>query len=141
MKKEFIIPYLPYGLTGVAGFAKDTPFVIDSLEITSIVGNKINGNHSRVSCYASEFYPILKPISEFSRNEIINIKTFMGGDGAWCPAYIEYFDIWFDDEANIDKLILQCPYELFQYFLYKHYDVFGLIESGMAINNIDKQWN
>ena len=74
---------------------------------------------------------ILKPLSDFQNIE--EVKEFIGL-GKWCDAYDNYFDIWFDDICNIEKLILQCPYEIFQYFLSKHYDVFDLIKFDLSVS-------
>lgn len=80
------------------------------------------------------FKPILRPISEFGDSDDLRKVHEFIGLGKWCEAYDHYFDVWFNDLANIDKLILQAPYEIFNYFLANHYDVFGLIKNGLAID-------
>ena len=80
------------------------------------------------------FKPILRPISEFGdSDDLRKIHEFIGL-GKWCEAYDLYFDAWFNDASNIDKLVLQCPNDIFQYFLANHYDVFGLIKKDFAIS-------
>lgn len=76
--------------------------------------------------------PILQSLSGFNDNELVYVKEYIG-HGKWCEAYDQYFDIWFDNAPNVHKLVLQAPYEIFQYFLSEHYDVFGLIDNGLAI--------
>ena len=76
---------------------------------------------------------ILQPLSNFGNSDDLRKVHEFIGLGKWCDAYDNYFKIWFDDLANIDKLILQAPYDIFKYFLANHYDVFGLIKKGHAI--------
>ncbi len=75
--------------------------------------------------------PILTPLSAFESDDIAKVKEYVGA-AKWCEAYDEYFDIWFDDPANADKLVLQAPYEIVQYFLENHIDIYGLIQEGLA---------
>jgi hypothetical protein len=81
--------------------------------------------------YPKDFKPILRNLSEF--NDIDSVNEFLGL-GEWCDAYDDYFDAWFNDSQNIQKLVLQAPYEIFQYFLENHYDVFDLIKNDLAID-------
>lgn len=81
-----------------------------------------------------EIKPLLLPLSKFGDSDDVRKVHEYIGLGKWCEAYDHYFKIWFDDLANIDKLVLQAPYEIFRYFLANHYDVFGLIEKGLAID-------
>jgi hypothetical protein len=76
--------------------------------------------------------PILKPLSVFECDHIIQVKDHLGL-GQWCDHYDQYFDAWFDDAESIQKLVLQCPYEIMQFFLECHFDVFGLIKKGLAV--------
>lgn len=81
-----------------------------------------------------DLFPILRPISEFGDSDDLRKVHEFIGIGKWCEVYDHYFDVWFNDLANIDKLVLQAPYEIFTYFLANHYDVFGLIPKGLAVN-------
>jgi len=78
--------------------------------------------------------PILRPLLEFGDSDDLRKILEFIGLGRWCEAYDTYFDAWFNDACNIDKLVLQAPYEVFQYFLANHYDVFGLISNNLAID-------
>lgn len=75
--------------------------------------------------------PILKPLSDF-KYDILDVKSHLGL-GNWCNYYENYFDSWFNDLQNIDILILRAPYEIFQFFLANHFDVFGLIKKELAV--------
>jgi len=79
-----------------------------------------------------EVKPLLRPLSQFGDSDDLRKVHEFIGIGKWCDAYDNYFHAWFDDLSNIDKLVLQAPYEIFRYFLANHYDVFGLIKAGLA---------
>lgn len=78
--------------------------------------------------------PILRPLSDFGDSDDLRKVHEYIGLGKWCEAYDQYFKAWFDDAASVDKLIFQCPYEIMLYFFANHYDVFGLIEKGLAVD-------
>jgi hypothetical protein len=87
----------------------------------------------------SAFKPILKPIGEFDPR-ILAIQAFVFdfvGLGKWCDAYDEFLDICGNDMANIEIRVLQAPQPIFNYLLSEHYDVFGLIDKGLAISAND----
>lgn len=77
--------------------------------------------------------PILRPLSDFGDSDRLREVHEFIGLGNWCENYNDYFKAWFDDLANIDNLILKCPYEVFQFFLANHYDVLGLREKDLCI--------
>jgi hypothetical protein len=78
------------------------------------------------------YKPMLKSLSQFEYDHIVQIKEHLGL-GQWCDHYDQYFDAWFDDAESVQKLVLQCPYEIMQFFLECHFDVFGLIDAGLAM--------
>jgi hypothetical protein len=90
-----------------------------------------SSNHSVM---VSKVKPILKPLNDFTSEMQKEVEEFIGL-GNWCDAYDEYFDIWFADAQMPKSLALQCPYTILQYFLAHHYDVFGLIDAGLAISS------
>jgi len=134
LKLEHLAPYLPYSL--------DLQFIIDGevmaeetmckiahfeWEIDTKIGIGIADTE-----HIWMFKPLLRPLSQFGDSgDLRKVNEFIGL-GKWCDAYDEYFQAWFNDSANINKLVLQAPYEIFQYFLSEHYDVFSLIENGLA---------
>lgn len=136
LELKHLTPYLPYGL-------KLQYVVREKVEkigiMKSISHNEDETHPTRVSIslmYNEEhiwmFKPLLKSLQKFEYDDIIQIKEHLGL-GNWCDAYDQYFDAWFDDVANVDKLILQAPYEIMQFFLECHFDVFGLIDAGLAV--------
>ena len=78
--------------------------------------------------------PILKPLSIFGDSDDLRKVHEFIGLGGWCDHYDQYFDAWFDDAESVQKLVLQAPYIVFLYFLSEHYDVYGLIEKGLAVS-------
>lgn len=138
LEAKHLAPYLPYGL-------KLQYVVRDMVQSTgimrSISHNDFETHPARVNInYQGEehiwmFRPILKPLSQFEYDHIIQIKEHLGL-GKWCDHYDQYFDAWFDDAENVKKMVLQCPYEIMQFFLECHFDVFGLIDAGLAIEKL-----
>lgn len=137
LKIEHLAPYLPYRLK-MRCIEDKTNHILTIAHQTydlSTVGLYpiLKGD------FYKKFKPILRPLSEFEYDHIVQIKEHLR-IGQWCDYYDTYFDAWFDDIANIDKLVLQCPYEIMQFFLKCHFDIFNLIPQGLAIsiNDINK---
>ena len=138
LESKHLAPYLPYKLSCLLS-QSDFPKLLymkthNEKIIEDFVGIKndkflVGGNNIDVDDWL--FKPILKPLSDFDKVE--KIKLFVGL-GKWCDMYDQFFSVWFDDICNIEKLILQCPYEIMQYFLLNHYDVFDLIKFDLAIS-------
>ncbi len=136
LELKHLAPYLPCGLEGVASFLEDTIFIVDTLNARRlrVIGNTKFGNNVPLGCFINEFKPILRPLSEFGdSDDVRKVHEFLGL-GNWCEMYDEYFRVWFNDVANTDKLVLQAPQEIFNYFLANHYDVFSLIPKKLAID-------
>jgi hypothetical protein len=136
MKLELknIAPYFPYGIKVQLA----TPW--DNESIKEIVG--LSAEHVELIMSRptdTEYFEftdiklILKSISEFCETDLKQIIEYISS-GYWCDAYENYFEHWFNDACNTEKLILQAPQEIFNYFLENHYDVFGLIGEGFAIS-------
>lgn len=120
---KHIAPYLPYELEAVDYYnGGRLRRKINNMNIMAFVDGDINAK------------PILKPLSQFGDSDDIRKVHKFIGLGKWCDAYDGYFKFWFDDAQNIDNLVLQAPYEIFQYFLANHYDVFSLIPKGLAVD-------
>ena len=127
LELKHLAPYLPYGLKiiNVSLFQNNFKKYISNLVL---IPSNIEIGLKDVDGISNK--PILRPLCDF--NDIDKIKDFSGFN--WCDMYDEFFSVWFDDICNIEKLILQCPYEIMQYFLAKHYDVFDLITQGLAVS-------
>ena len=133
LELKHLTPYLPYNLKLIFESKGGRVVEVTGLRTAfNIIEDKrlFFFNTKTDTLSINYFKPILRPLCDF--NDIDKIKDFSGFN--WCDAYDEYFDAWFDDISNIEKLILQCPYEIFQYFLSEHYDVFNLIKFDLAVS-------
>tara|TARA_R110000796_G_scaffold249652_1_gene377696 strand:- start:8273 stop:8644 length:372 start_codon:yes stop_codon:yes gene_type:complete len=117
MELTHITPYLPYGLkifVCLKHYKTQLFLNVDNIMTIEGVIKK----------------PILRPLSElteFLENLQENIHTEQ-----WQDEWIEHFLDFTGktQEANIDA----CPYDLIQILFENHFDVFGLIPKGLAIN-------
>ncbi len=131
MKIEHASAYLPYNLTFYHkwSYNKNIEIVLNELgrngyaEFTNMEGPWI----------IDYLQPILVPISDFDYSSLSEVKEFVGNEN-WCQTYDNYFDVFFLDALNGKYQLFNTPYPIFQYFLSKHFDVFGLIDSGIAVN-------
>lgn len=126
LELKHLASYLPYELKGqLIGYPQGTTVTLGTyLSNSEKIWTIDTFLHNQVSL-------ILKPLSQFEYDHIIQIKEHLGL-GQWCDHYDQYFDAWFDDAESVQKLVLQCPYEIMQFFLECHFDVFGLIPNGLA---------
>jgi len=149
---KHLAQYLPYGLKAILSnegkFNLDSEYpnehqnkictITDFTTYSKDLGGsmKVDGvaNYSFDFDSLSEIQIVLHPLSEFGDSDDLRKVHEFIVIGKWCEAYDTYFDAWFNDACNIDKLVLQAPYEVFQYFLANHYDVFGLISNNLAID-------
>jgi len=129
LELKHLAPYFPYNLTGIC-IEED-----QGIEAVHAINRKNNEVSTNVDdCNISSFKLILRPLLEFSDSDDLRKVHEFIGLGKWCESYDHYFLIWFDDLANIDKLVLQAPQEVFNYFLANHFDVFDLIKNGLAVD-------
>lgn len=143
---EHLAPYLPYGIkVGLYanGVLKTThKLKHDTLGITRYhISTDVILDDNVDSKYKFEYKPILRPMSElFNDDGDCIIESLIGGlqEIQWCDAYDEWTEIFTDNPLH-DRL-LQAPYEITQALFKNHYDVFGLIKKGLAvdINTIEK---
>lgn len=131
LELKHLAEYLPYGLE-FKGKRKGWVFIDSGIKTLCYVD--FDGRWEIIK-------PILRPLSEFGDSDDLRKVHEFIGLGNWCEAYDQYFKAWFDDACSIHRLILQAPKEIFNYFLSKHFDVYGLIEKDLAIdiNTLDKK--
>jgi len=132
LETKEIAPYLPYNLMCQV---KDLGKTIKA-ELHSVYADGTCTFCDTVESEKGFDYvkPILKPLSIFGDSDDLRTVHEFIGLGGWCEHYDQYFDAWFDDAESIQKLVLQAPYEIFQYFLSEHYDVFDLLKKGLAVS-------
>jgi len=73
---------------------------------------------------ALEIKPILRPVSDMSEEEKHTLFTIMYGTiNAFCAVRLRF-------DVKLDSLSVEC----FPYMLSRHFDIFGLIPAGLAID-------
>lgn len=147
MKLELthISPYLQYGLKGkynlggVISLTSKTQDEVRDKELTT---------HS-CTFFLQYCKPILRPLSDITK------ELFINGEFYFVPSIIlanEYLEIchWgenevglgiFDEEGEIVNLcfldnviVSECPYSIYKNLCEWHFDIFGLIDAGLAID-------
>ena len=133
---KYLAPYLPYVLKVINIEMYENGFRTKHC-IKNLVLSPYNLEIGLKDIDGVKEKPILYPISDFGdKDNLREVHEFIGL-GNWCEAYDNYFDAWFNDACSIRKLVLQAPQEVFNYFIANHFDVFGLIDEGLAISMHD----
>lgn len=137
MKKlelKHLAPYLPYRLKILDEKSEpsDNIFTLESVNIYESVSDT-EGN---IDISFMEIKPILKPISDLST---LVKDEFEKYDGIRSGKADEEIINLFCEENGVDELIenielKSLPYECVEYMFRNHYDFFGLIDDGLAIN-------
>ena len=124
LELKHLAPYLPYGLKGLC----KRPPHYESFEINCKLlglspmlivkcydksGNKWKGKDELLF---TEFKPILRPLSDLALEDAKEHN--------------------YPDEGHLERSLLSghAPYSVWIEFVKEHYDVFGLIEKGLAID-------
>ncbi|HEY5588564.1 MAG TPA: hypothetical protein VIK86_06380 [Candidatus Paceibacterota bacterium] len=139
LKLEQLAPYLPYELKIITPYGfrpngKESTGISDIVYLTGDLYADIENN-----TFKSTFYPILRPLSDLTKEIEVNGKKFVpieiiiavvlkdmnikDADAKILASMIMYND-------NIIKLPYWCVKILFEL----HFDVFNLISNGIAIN-------
>ncbi len=114
---KHLVPYLPYNLKLQYNGNKEKIGIMKT-----IIHNYDENHPTKIAIAFNDaehiwmFKPLLKSMRNLTQEDIINLKLFVKAD-------IEYV---------IDNPLM-CDYHEIQYLLSKHYDIFGLISSGLAI--------
>jgi hypothetical protein len=119
LEVKHLAPYLPYGLK-LQYVVREKVEKIGTME--SISHNEDETHPTRVSIsamYNEEhiwmFKPLLKSMRSLNNENVVKLKLFIEADKQYL----------------IDSP-LNCCYDDLQYLLSEHYDVFGLIDAGLA---------
>jgi len=137
LELKHLAPYLPYRLELIflksgrritmlsCFFDSDTLHVVDKNE----------GNEYPLSIW--DFKPILRPLSDLTEAIEVNGDSFIPIDKILsereCDAEFDFISALEDDWASADSKMAFAPYSIIQKFFEWHFDVFGLIESGLAV--------
>jgi len=124
LELKHIAPYLPYGLNFI---------MLDpsgEYEISPIINIDFAKEELEVSatCYdfsdlgGEEIKPILRPLLDLTREELYK---------AGFNSHIDYLT---HEHQEFSTDVLKAPYDMVVYLFEHHFDVFGLIEKGLAVN-------
>lgn len=113
LELKHVACYLPYGLTGLLNENNDDCFIIGASE------DYIYTDSSFDELYYTDIKPILRPIKDLYIPETdCGIKI------------VHYFN--FKTNAKLD--CRNFPYHVMEQLFKHHFDIFGLIEKGLAID-------
>lgn len=129
---KHLAPYLPYGLKGIASFLEDTLFTVDGIVKERIKGFSINVNKVPIGCMFYEFKPILRPLSDLTiewvqKNIDVDLEAILIN----CEPENNHLSIEVTDKV---LGVSAFSYEEYVLLLKNHFDVFGLIDAGLAID-------
>lgn len=133
LELKHLTPYLPYGLRGI-DYDKKT-YLFRGLDNN---GNVYWDCNEILNKKGYDIAPILRPLSDLTKDIEVNGEKFVPFD---------FFDEYYspiDDYNELQKHFLnsdikKMPYELIEKLFEWHFDVFGLIEQGLAIDINDLQ--
>tara|TARA_R110000868_G_scaffold400652_1_gene675295 strand:+ start:288 stop:689 length:402 start_codon:yes stop_codon:yes gene_type:complete len=127
LELKHLAPYLPYGLKNQRAFHK--PKVIDG-----IVGNKVYFGDTVL--FINQIEPILRPLSDLTKEiEFDNEKFTPSKDKYWGMNSFQYHINKFENWESPSAYLNSCaPYGLLLVLIKWNFDVFGLIDAGLAID-------
>lgn len=132
---EHLAPYLPYGLKYVSPEYK-------AISMFDISKGETVETMSAISMVAmtkiNKYKPLLYPISKLTQEIEHNGKKFIPIDSInnlypEYPLFIEDNSIFITDSCDLNMLEIHEVYKLYQKLFEWHFDIFGLIEKGLAI--------
>lgn len=160
LKLEHLAPYLPYELKLFYTHTKK----IGQISNIYSIGEGFDNEDIKISIDFSEgehiwmYKPILRPLSDITKEIIHNEERFVPGlklvdpektewsrmicefynPFARIPTHSKYIRVMHDKLGEIISInpsnISHLPYHTFKNLLEWHFDVFGLIEKGLAID-------
>src|SRR6478736_9984112 len=128
LELKHLAGYLPYGLKGIS--------TEENLGIEIVKGYSIYGKNDTI-CLATNvddidlelFKPILRPLSDLTKEIEVNGEKFVPLDELW--KYHNFSAMrWGDIETDPTRY----PYTIVEKLLEWHFDIHGLIEKGLAID-------
>ena len=135
LKLKHLAPYLPYGLKcHGAGIYTDESVDDQTFEpkVLTIIGLDpefaSTGHQVGDNVMLEDCYPILQPLSNFGEIQFENFHRELSN----IPNFGHYWLSWMVDGDDLSETIIEwCVMDMLCEY---HYDVFGLIEKGLAID-------
>ena len=78
----------------------------------------------------TDFKPILRPLSDLTQNELIQELGTTIGHLDWITIERDHWIRFYSHEYWLNDI----PYVMYKYLIKNHFDVFGLIKKGLAID-------
>lgn len=136
LELKHLSPYLPYDLKWYCLDKPSGEFELNYMtgifsyagEMQVQVGNYDISLEDDLENDEELFKPILKPKNQILENLISNYDRFEQWGQEWINHVLDFQDKL--DEVNFDA----CPYDLMQHLLENHYDLYGLIGKGLAVD-------
>lgn len=139
LELKHLAPYLPYGLQGILFDEEREVTEIVTIELVHIPDElTIISSDGQWDINLEDFKPLLIPLSEIQNEKYINLffqkddflDEVTNSDNQFESAYdfVNRFKITDNDYCY--------PYDFFSLLFENHFDVFGLIPTGLAINKL-----
>ena len=123
LELKHIAPYLPYGLKAINQCGNKLD-IVGCLDESSVITER-----DRLKCYDLKYIkPTLRPLSSMTKEEFAELKNKL--DGGVLLKLTPKGDIYI--KCN-DELYLYEVNILNDFLFSNHFDVFGLIDKGLAI--------
>lgn len=127
MKIEFITPYLPHGLqvriedyrSNYVGREFDEVIGLHQWDKSRSLWSVLTDGGAKPSIEKVKL--VLRPLSELTREELEE------------AGFNSYIDCLTYGNKGVEWT-LKAPYDMVVYLISKHYDIYGLIEQGYALN-------
>ena len=135
-----LAPYLPYRLKGKSNQYDSIDLL---LGIYGTMGHSLtlchrisNHNTFDYDCNINEFKPILRPLSDLIKEIEVNGKKFVPAYRTQVHINDKYLPFTVNGRIVLENRIVTNTilYTDMQYLISLHFDVFGLIEKGLAID-------
>ena len=127
-----LAPYLPYGLKWTSPFGgtdRMTGIITDNVVMDSD-GTEINDSIDLNYIKEPRCKPILKPLSDlFKRKRINDLRELSNND-----MLLFGLNGFEGDLTNVESYKNDLNFTVLEYLYKNHFDVFGLIEKGLAID-------
>jgi hypothetical protein len=140
LELKHIAPYLPYGL-------KSADIYVKQYGLTKpLISDVVASNIMKFTDGSSNSKIILRPLSELIKDEKFIKET---NENLFCGAWKFELEndclkiITTEGYVNIiyinEEIAYECSYSTYLYLIENHYDIFGLIDKGLAVSYLDVQ--
>ena len=146
LELKHLAPYLPYQLKGIFYDNEHSVKQIVTIELLHIPDElTIINSESEWNIYLSEFKPILRRLSDLERGEQGNhvtqhkINLLLGEDNKYGDFLFSHYRGYLtaltkSNQTGYTYIPLKLTNRMLELLFADHFDVFGLIDAGLAID-------